>query len=1453
MTILLDRFGDVLEITLTLSVVIALLLALRPRLGRRYRAGLSCWVWLAVAVRLVIPFNLSLPQAPVSLTAEDRAVAWNTEAAAPTPVPAVSLPPAESAMLWEEAPVLTQEEAQNPPLVLSPQGEASVPEPTSVQTVTADPALTVHTLAALIWLAGGAAFLVWQLAGYARFRLRVRRWRSPEEDPEVSALFERLAAEAGVGDLTLARCAAVPAPMVTGLLCPVLLLPPAPLTGDALEAVLRHEITHVRRRDLWYKLLLLLARAVHWFNPLVHLMARRACRDLEIACDEAVVAGQDAAFRARYGRAVLDAVEAGQSARAPLTTYFHGGRRALRERLSAIVSAVPRRRGIALLCAAAVVVAVVGGACSVGSGEPVPDSQVENERYTFTAPAPVATLTRVASGGSMTFLPAGDGNDLRPLGGVIRTTPDYETGQSVFYDTAAMEAEGGTSLADYARETPDLTPLLGAYGVTHVRDDRSVILPLPVAGYTVETLSSDPGDLAFPFSYVSAIRALVEREGGGRELHYIYCNSYTEFYDLWFDLGAVTEADADAAHDTLILGTQRTASPDGSRTLTLFPGLAYLYDTSGEHPVLLARAEVTGGVTGLLGLSDPLWSPDGTRAAVTVEAASLTTFAFPLGPFYPESQSNYGLAELLFQCGHPFDYDVNCYSYGDVPVFQHFVPLAWAKDSLGLQFSYEWLDSEGRLQSGTAWYRFDENNAFTGIDGVEENPAVDLSATPLCWTTFSVETATGTAILSAPGTAADTPLGTFSYLSSAGEEETQVYYLELPEGVGEVRCDFTALTPELADFCARRVRCLSWEQKAAQEIWSRDFDGYTVSLVVDGTGAYAFQYRDPTLNGGMPVTVCTLPGGPDSYPYSDTLNASAFDHTLGSDGFVLFYGVGAASSSYDYYAVTPGQAPRLLARCYNTASPVDLDGDGDRELLTNFGLEGLAWLYRSVGGQVFAADCNTAARQQLLIPGTQHVALTFQAQESNALRFDGAWGADGRSEIYLTLDLLSFVPVENPASFAFSAPGRVATLASLTGWYMSDGSPSGGPYARFRLSYTGDGAGNVFTLIPGEALGELLGTDAISALDSVTANESGDLRLLEFGASSPGLNHSTLEEAMAADGGALIRIAGRDGGVLQEEWLSFAQQDAVGRQLVTGVLKEQTETAAFQVSYSLEVPADCVPPQESYGSVEFWNSYPEGSLTLLSELPEGAEYDSSDNVYRRTGVSRWGGEPDQWDDLYDAVYYPLLDGVHYLALLWHQGEENTPGSLTFWGETSTARTFYDYPKPTAELLGLDGEYGTLFDALVDDRWNISRENHSLCLPRITCYGTYEEAGGTVYVCSVAEAFYYDLTLENRTVTTGAGNTPAALTVDASGRVTEIRKALDGEGYASSVRDLCGPLTQVADAMLGVEGAQASPVWNGMPSAADLLRRYVEATGAPIDTVCLYGTDFVPLSDYTGSW
>lgn len=146
-----DLLMTLAEISLTMSAVILLLLALGPLLARRYAARWRYWAWLVVAVRLLVPLNLSLPRAPVQLEAPaDRIVYTYTPPAAPSAAPA--------------GPEFSAE---------SPAPLPSVPPETPAGAVRS---LTLGSVAAWVWLAGAAALTVWYGAGYLRFRRYVRLW-----------------------------------------------------------------------------------------------------------------------------------------------------------------------------------------------------------------------------------------------------------------------------------------------------------------------------------------------------------------------------------------------------------------------------------------------------------------------------------------------------------------------------------------------------------------------------------------------------------------------------------------------------------------------------------------------------------------------------------------------------------------------------------------------------------------------------------------------------------------------------------------------------------------------------------------------------------------------------------------------------------------------------------------------------------------------------------------------------------------------------------------------------------------------------------------------------------------------------------------------------------------------------------------------------------------------------
>ena len=160
----------------------------------------------------------------------------------------------------------------------------------------------------------------------------------------------------GGGVLVAEAVAGLPA--VVGIWRPRIVLP-----ADAMrryntaerDLMLVHERAHIARGDLWANALVASLRCLFWFNPLVHLAARRFRHDQELACDEHVVRRHPEARRA-YGEAMLKT----QLARGLLPLGCHWGQtHPLKERIEMLKQPLHsmRRRvigravAVALLCA----------------------------------------------------------------------------------------------------------------------------------------------------------------------------------------------------------------------------------------------------------------------------------------------------------------------------------------------------------------------------------------------------------------------------------------------------------------------------------------------------------------------------------------------------------------------------------------------------------------------------------------------------------------------------------------------------------------------------------------------------------------------------------------------------------------------------------------------------------------------------------------------------------------------------------------------------------------------------------------------------------------------------------------------------------------------------------------------------------------------------------------------
>ena len=189
------------------------------------------------------------------------------------------------------------------------------------------------------WLAGALGVLLRPLGG--RLAL-ARTLKSGARSPGPDALLDELAREAGIRSARVYAHPRVMIPFLYGILHPTILLPHSwrAWPRGRLEAVLLHELAHVKRRDALTSAAAQIACALVWFNPLAWAARRMLVREAESSCDRAVLA--HGVSRTEYASAIVDILW--RSGGAPLRGAWStlGTRGMLRQRIARILSPVPR-------------------------------------------------------------------------------------------------------------------------------------------------------------------------------------------------------------------------------------------------------------------------------------------------------------------------------------------------------------------------------------------------------------------------------------------------------------------------------------------------------------------------------------------------------------------------------------------------------------------------------------------------------------------------------------------------------------------------------------------------------------------------------------------------------------------------------------------------------------------------------------------------------------------------------------------------------------------------------------------------------------------------------------------------------------------------------------------------------------------------------------------------------
>ncbi len=419
--------NNLMQIGLTVSLAALVPLILRRLMKKRYPARMVCVVWAILALRLLIPVQLTLPQAPVQVMPRTSYVVQSDQ----TAFRQAGLPVAQNPTRW----------------VTGTQAETlSAADTGTVKTV------DITDILLALWLAGVIACVLWQGIGYYRLIRSLKGTSRSVERADLHTILQEQCADLVIDrEIPLRVSSAADCPMLAGFIHPTLYLPDEHISRTDAAFIFRHELTHYKHGDLWLKLLLLAARCLHWFNPLVHLIARFAQEDIEAACDDAVVRGHDGAYRRAYGETILRSAIAQAQKRKALVSCFGDDKKTLMRRFEGLFDKSVKKRGVALVVMIALLVGSLS--CTIAVGDRSTPQTTEERALLIANTFAQAYVDEDAEGFYKYLDPSSENaeGDTFSTGAAVykryttRYEPETQTALIVYeyeYDAARMAAQG---------------------------------------------------------------------------------------------------------------------------------------------------------------------------------------------------------------------------------------------------------------------------------------------------------------------------------------------------------------------------------------------------------------------------------------------------------------------------------------------------------------------------------------------------------------------------------------------------------------------------------------------------------------------------------------------------------------------------------------------------------------------------------------------------------------------------------------------------------------------------------------------------------------------------------------------------------------------------------------------------------------------------------------------------
>lgn len=373
----------ILSLSLSGSLLILILFFCKFFLKNTVSKRWQYYIWLVVIARLLLPFS------PETTLIGNIFEKMDTTILSATPAPITSpnhFEPLEKDTALSNYNATDTQELQNHQtnsLTVSPIEEVL--------------ALFMENLW-LPWLIIAAILFLHKITVYQNFVRYIKASQTPVSDikllDQMSVIEEQVRIKRAV---ELCVNPLLSSPLLIGFFRPCIMLPSIEISETEFRYIILHELTHYRRKDMFYKWLVQITISLHWFNPLVYVMEREINKADEFSCDEAVLSSLDSNEIQEYGKTLLHAMSmAGNYKTTASSITLSKNKKLLKERLDAIMRFKKKSKFLFVISTILTVVIVVCATFTgsyamtkniLGSDKLITESAVTSSKTEQTSPS----------------------------------------------------------------------------------------------------------------------------------------------------------------------------------------------------------------------------------------------------------------------------------------------------------------------------------------------------------------------------------------------------------------------------------------------------------------------------------------------------------------------------------------------------------------------------------------------------------------------------------------------------------------------------------------------------------------------------------------------------------------------------------------------------------------------------------------------------------------------------------------------------------------------------------------------------------------------------------------------------------------------------------------------------------------------------------------------------------